>query len=258
MSPIKWKSWLVSVLVATAVALPLVGSTQALGQVLKAQQKRTRVAQESQERIDKVVKKTRSLEDRYKAALKEIEGLKVYNTLLGLQVDNQRTKMEDLRESIDQVEVINRQIVPIMTQMIDGLEQFVDLDVPFLLDKRQERVARLQELMERDDVTVAEKFRKVTEAYQIENDYGSTIESYKGTLTIDDSTRELDFLRVGRIALMYQSPDGKLSGAWDQQNRQWQALGSEYRNQIKFGLKIAKKQVAPDLALLPVQAPEAG
>jgi hypothetical protein len=154
--------------------------------------------------------------------------------------------------------VINRQIVPIMTQMIDGLEQFVDLDVPFLLDKRQERVARLQELMERDDVTVAEKFRKVTEAYQIENDYGSTIESYKGTLTIDDSTRELDFLRVGRIALMYQSPDGKLSGAWDQQNRQWQALGSEYRNQIKFGLKIAKKQVAPDLALLPVQAPEAG
>jgi cytoskeletal protein RodZ len=78
MSPIKWKSWLVSVLVATAVALPLVGSTQALGQVLKAQEKRTRVAQESQERIDKVVKKTRSLEDRYKAALKEIEGLKVY------------------------------------------------------------------------------------------------------------------------------------------------------------------------------------
>jgi len=258
MSPIKWKSWLASILVATTVSLPLVGSTQALGQVLQAQEKRTRVAQESQERIDQVVKKTRSLEDQYKAALKEIEGLKVYNTLLGLQVDNQKAKMEDLRESIDQVEVINRQIVPIMTQMIDGLEQFVALDVPFLLDKREERVALLKELMERDDISVAEKFRKVTEAYQIENDYGSTIESYKGTLTIDEATRELDFLRVGRISLMYQSPDGKLSGAWDQQNRQWQSLGNEYKNQIKFGLQIAKKQVAPDLVLLPVQAPEAG
>jgi hypothetical protein len=258
MSPTNWKFWLVAILAAPAILLPLSGSSQALEQILNAQQNRTRLAQESQETIDQVVKKTRGLEDRFKATLKEIEGLKVYNTLLGLQVANQKDKIEDLRISIDQVEVINRQIVPIMTQMIEGLDQFVELDVPFLKEKRQERVARLQELMERDDVSVAEKFRKVTEAYQIENDYGSTIESYKDTLVIDGATRELDFLRVGRIALLYQSPDGKLSGAWDQQNRQWQVLGNEYKNQIKFGLQIAKKQVAPDLVLLPVDAAEAG
>jgi hypothetical protein len=258
MSPTNWKFWLVAILAAPAILLPLSGSSQALEQILKAQQNRTRLAQESQETIDQVVKKTRGLEDRFKATLKEIEGLKVYNTLLGLQVANQKDKIKDIRTSIDQVEVINRQIVPIMTQMIAGLDQFVALDVPFLKDKREERVAKLQELMERDDVSVAEKFRKVTEAYQIENDYGSTIESYKDTLVIDGATRELDFLRVGRIALLYQSPDGKLSGAWDQQNRQWQVLGNEYKNQIKFGLQIAKKQVAPDLVLLPVDAAEAG
>ena len=206
MSPTNWKSWLVAVMVATVVSVPLSGSSQSLDQVLKGQQGRTRLAQESQERIDQVVKKTRSLEDRFKATLKEIEGLKVYNTLLGLQVENQKDKMEDLRASIDQVEVINRQIVPIMTQMIEGLDQFVALDVPFLLDQRQERVAKLQELMERDDVSVAEKFRKVTEAYQIENDYGSTIESYIDTLTIDGATREVDFLRVGRIGLAVSKP----------------------------------------------------
>jgi hypothetical protein len=258
MSPTNWNSWLVPALAAIAVSLPISGSSQTLGQVLKTQQGRTRLAQESQERIDKVVKKTRSLEDRFKATLKEIEGLKVYNTLLGLQVENQKAKMQDLRVSIDQVEVINRQIVPIMTQMIEGLDQFVELDVPFLLEERQERVAKLQELMERDDVSVAEKFRKVTEAYQIENDYGSTIESYIDTLTIDGATREVDFLRVGRIALIYQTRDGKLSGAWDQPSRQWQVLGNEYKNRVKEGLQIAKKQKAPDLILIPVQAPEAG
>jgi hypothetical protein len=142
--------------------------------------------------------------------------------------------------------------------MIEGLDQFVALDVPFLLEQRETRVAMLRELMERDDVSVAEKFRKVTEAYQIENEYGSTIESYKATLTIDGAKREVDFLRVGRISLMYQSQDGKLSGAWDQPSRQWHALGNEYKNQIKFGLQIAKKQVAPDLVLIPVHAPEAG
>jgi hypothetical protein len=145
-----------------------------------------------------------------------------------------------------------------MTRMIEGIEQFISLDVPFLIEEREERVANLQDLMERQDVTVAEKFRKVTEAYQIENDFGSTIESYKDTITIDDATREVDFLRVGRIALIYQTADGKSSGVWDQSSRKWQSLGNEYKNQIKFGLQIANKQVAPDLVLVPVDAPEAG
>jgi hypothetical protein len=258
MSPTNWKSWFVAVVATTAVALPLAGTSQTLDQILQKQQGRTKLAQESQERIDGVVKQTRSLEDQYKATLKEIEGLKVYNTLLSLQVDNQMLKMQDLRTSIDQVEVINRQIVPIMTQMIDGIDQFVELDVPFLKEERVERVAKLKELMERDDITVAEKFRKVTEAYQIENDYGSTIEAYKATLEIDGATREVEFLRVGRVALLYQSPDGKVSGAWDQGSRQWQALGSDYKNQIRQGLKIANKQIAPELVLLPIKAPEAG
>jgi hypothetical protein len=257
MSPFNWRSCFVAVSAAAAVTLPLAGFSQSLNQVLEAQHGRTRLAQESQERIDGVVKQTRSLEDQFKAALKEIDGLKVYNTLLSLQVDNQKLKMIDLRESIDQVEVINRQIVPIMTQMIEGLEQFVALDIPYLLDERQERVARLKDLMERDDVTVAEKFRKVTEAYQIENDYGSTIEAYKDTVNIDGGTREVDFLRVGRISLIYQSQDGKVSGAWDQSARQWLTLGNESKNQIKFALQIATKQKAPDLVLLPVPAPEA-
>ena len=256
MSPFNWKSWIVVVSAVGALSLPLTGVAQSLDQILSAQQGRTRLAQESQERVDSVVKQTRSLEDQFKAAMKEIDGLKVYNTLLGLQVDNQIAKMADLRESIDQVEVINRQIVPIMTQMIEGLEQFVVLDIPFLLEERQERVAKLIDLMERDDVTVAEKFRKVTEAYQIEMDYGSTIEAYKDTVNIDGGTREVDFLRVGRIALIYQSQDGKISGAWDQSARQWQALDDGYSSQIKFGLQIAKKQKAPDLVLLPIHAPE--
>jgi len=258
MSPINWKSWLAVAMAAMAVSLPLSGSSQSLDQILQKQQGRTKLAQESQQRIDTVVKQTRSLEDQFKATLKEIDGLKVYNTLLGLQVDNQNLKMADLRDSIDQVEVINRQIVPIMTKMIDGLEQFVELDVPFLLEERTARVELLNELMERDDITVAEKFRKVTEAYQIENDYGSTIEAYKSEITIDGATREVEFLRIGRLALLYQSPDGKVSGAWDKEAGQWVALGNEFKNQIRQGLKIANKQIAPELVLLPISAPEAG
>jgi septal ring factor EnvC (AmiA/AmiB activator) len=257
MSPRSWMSWFVAG-GAVCALLPSIAMAQSLDQVLNAQERRIRLAQESQDRIDNVVKQTRSLEDQYKSVLKEIEGLEVYNTLLQRQVDNQELQLADLDESLQQVEVINRQIVPIMTKMIESLEQFIELDVPFLLKERTERIAGLWELMERQDVTVAEKFRKVTEAFQIENDYGSTIEAYKDTLEVDGATRQMDFLRIGRIALLYQSEDGKVSGVWDQREGQYKPLGNEYRNQIKFGLQIARKQVAPDLVLLPVDAPEAG
>ena len=236
--------------------IPMILPAQTLSQILGTQTERTLIAQESQVRVDKVVTQTRSMEDQYRATLKEIDGLLIYNKLLELQIENQERVKVDLEQSIANVAIVNRQIVPVMTRMIDSLDQFIVLDVPFLNKERTDRVNGLKELMSRQDVTVAEKFRKVTEAYQIENDYGRTIETYKDTLEVDGAFLELDFLRIGRIALMYQSVDGKISGVWNQGTQSWDDASSE-RNQIKLGLSIAKKQVAPDLVILPVDSPEA-
>ena len=93
--------------------------------------------------------------------LKEIEGLRVYNAQLTKQIRSQEQEMGKLAESIDQVTLIERQITPLMLRMIDGLEQFVELDMPFLLDERRDRVARLREMMDRADVTASEKFSQV-------------------------------------------------------------------------------------------------
>ena len=238
------------------LTIPMILEAQALSQILGTQTERTLIAQESQVRVDKVVTQTRSMEDQYRATLKEIDGLLIYNKLLELQIENQERVKVDLEQSIANVAIVNRQIVPVMTRMIDSLDQFIVLDVPFLNKERTDRVNGLKELMSRQDVTVAEKFRKVTEAYQIENDYGRTIETYKDTLEVDGAFLELDFLRIGRIALMYQSVDGKRSGVWNQDTQSWDDA-SDQRNQIKLGLSIAKKQVAPDLVILPVDSPEA-
>src|SRR5690606_24303150 len=138
-----------------------------------------------QQRVDAVVNQTRSLADQYRQILREIEGLQVYNTLLERQVARQDQQKVTVRESIDQVTVIQRQIVPLMDRMISGLEQFVALDVPFLEEERKNRVNNLKTILERQDVSVAEKFRRVMEAYQIENEYGRTIENYKGSVEVD-------------------------------------------------------------------------
>lgn len=213
-------------------------------------------ARRSEARVDQVVDETRSLARQYRTITKETDGLKVYNTLLRRQVENQAREIADLQNSIEQVSVIERQVVPLMAQMVESLRQFVELDLPFLLKERRQRVAFLESLLERSDVTVAEKLRRVLEAYEIENDYGRTIETYKDSLQLDGASREVDFLRIGRIALLYQSVDAGLYGMWDRGKKAWAPLPGEYRNQIREGIRIARKQVAPNLLLLPVAAPE--
>ncbi len=257
MKVMKRGSCLLAECAAATVALQLAAQAQSLNDVIGVQQNRTTLAQESQQRIDGTVDQTRLLEDQYKAVLKETDGLRIYNQLLERQIGRQVAKMAELNDSIDRVAVVSRQIAPLMLRMIESVTQFVALDVPFLLEERQARVAQLELLLETQEITVAERFRKVMEAYQIENDYGRTIEAYTGTLTIDGATRNVEFLRIGRIALLYQTADGKLSGAWDQDERKWVELGNEYKNSIRQGLRIANKQIAPDLVLLPVDTPEA-
>ena len=231
---------------------------QAVDQIVAAEERRIQQAQASQDVIDGIVDETRDTVEEYRAVMKEVDGLIVYNTLLDRQIADQEQELSNLRTSIDSVTDIERQILPLLTRMIDGLDRFVALDVPFLAEERRERVVALRDLLGRADVTAAEKFRVVMEAWQIENDYGRTIFAYTGELEIGGTNREVDFLQVGRVSLVYQTPDGVNSGVWDQNNRQWVVLGSEYRNSIRQGLRLARNQIGPDLLLLPIAAPEEG
>jgi hypothetical protein len=239
--------------------LAVCGIAQAanLNDVISVSDKKLKVAQASQEKINELAEERRSLYDQYKAVLKEIEGLQVYNKQLNKQILTQRTDMERMRKTIEDVAVMQRQVTPLMLRMIEGLKQFVALDVPFLRTERNARITRLEDMMDDPNISVSEKFRAVMQAYQIESDYGSNIESYRETLTIDEEERQVDILRVGRIALVYQTPDGKYSGMWDTATNGWKELdSSSERSNIAKGLKIASKQTAPDLIILPVKAPE--
>ena len=227
---------------------------QSVDQIMQAEDRRLNLAQQSQERINNIVEGTRSLEDDYRSINKEIDGLKVYNRLMVAQTSGQSAVLEDIALSMDQVDVINRQIFPMMERMIDGLEQSVALDVPFLMEERTKRVNALKDTMERSDVSVAEKFRKVMEAYQIENEYGTSSETYTQTITKDDVTRSYNMLRVGRIGLYYQSDDAKITGRWDNEVRDWVEDDSA-RSEIRKGIRIAKQLIAPELIVIPVAAP---
>ena len=209
-------------------------------------------AANSQVKINTITDQIDSKLQQFKTINKEIDGLDIYNNQLRKQIDSQMKEMAALNASIDDVSVIERQITPLMMRMIEGLEQFVALDVPFLAEERNQRITSLKDMMDRADIAPSEKFRRVMEAYQVEMDYGRTLEAYAGLHIIDGQERNVDFLRVGRTALIYQTRDAALQGSWNKQSGQWEALPSSYRTQVTKGLRMAKKQLAPDLLMLPV------
>ncbi|HHJ35895.1 MAG TPA: DUF3450 domain-containing protein [Gammaproteobacteria bacterium] len=233
----------------------LASSAESLDKITKEGQRRIQEGKSAQNKVSKLSDRTADIVSDYKTVTKVVDGLVVYNDLLDVQISNQLSEAASIQQSIENVSTIERHVVPLMTRMIDSLEKFVELDVPFLAEERTERVEKLRKMMVRSDVSGAEKFRRVIEAYQIENDYGRTIEAYRGSLTFDDRTREVDFLRVGRVALLYQTIGRDTTGAWDSDSRQWVELSAaDYKQHVAQGIRIARKQVAPDLIVLPVAA----
>ncbi len=229
----------------------LSGSVLAQDQVKELEREgaeRTAQGRTVQKQVDSLNEESRSLIDEYYAHLKLVDGLKLYNAMLQRQLNNQAEEISILQNSIADVATVERQILPLMSRMIDGLDHFIGFDVPFLLEERQQRVADLRALLPRADVTVAEKTRRVMEAYQIENDYGRTIEAYRAKLDLDTASFDADYLRIGRVALMYRVVGSDDVGYWDHQNKTWVPLSSgKWRRYVEQGLKVARQEVAPEL-----------
>lgn len=247
------------VLLLVSASLMMVSATQAadVDDVVAAEKAKIGAAKSSQQRVDAIADEADELFQSFKQVNKQIEGLKVYNAQLEAQLADQRQTITDLESSIENATLMERQITPLTLKMINALEQFVTLDMPFLLDERRDRIARLHANQSRSDLSSAEKFRQVLEAYKIESEYGARIDSHTDTVMVDGKPREVILLRVGRIALIYQTPDQQITAAWDQQSRSWQVLDSgDYRSAVAEGIRIARKRAAVDMLQLPIPSPE--
>lgn len=246
-----------SLLLSLAVVLSGPASAATLNDIYQVAEQLNTQARQSQSRIDALTDQTRQLLTEYRTVLKEIEGLRVYNRQLERQISSQEQEMQRLERSISEVTVIERQITPLMIRMIDGLEQFVALDLPFLTTERNNRLESLRDMMDRADVSVSEKLNQILRAYQIENEYGRTMEAYDDTITVDGVERKVDVLKVGRVALVYQSPDGEATGMFNPVSSQWEPVGRTYSTAIRNGIRMARQQLSVDLVALPIRGAEA-
>jgi len=236
--------------------LVLQDPVEILGDSLFVQNDSTIDSKGSQEKITDLSIETQELLGEYRLVLQQIDRLIAYNDYVQRLITDQEEQIIDINRQLQEFALIERGIVPLMLESIETLDRFIDLDVPFLLEERKDRVNRLRVIMNESDITVSEKFRQIMDAYQIETSFGSDIEAYTGFLEIDGENRQVDFLRIGRTSLTYQTPDQNQTGFWNKQTKEWEDLPRKYTDYVKEGLRIAKKQITPDLIQLPVEAPK--
>ena len=203
-----------------------------------------RGSQESQRRVTRYAQQTSELLGEYRVTLQQLDRVRIYNDNLQAIVSDQEAEVASIETQLENFEETEQGIVPLMLDMIADLKAFIEADMPFQQQERADRIARLEDNMTDSGLTVSEKYRQM-------------IEAYEGTVNINGQDTQVDFLRVGRVVLAYQTRDESVTGMWNKQTRQWEVADSGYRRSVSDGLALAKKQAAPSLLVLPVAGAEA-
>jgi hypothetical protein len=242
-------------LIPSGASAQAAAPSEKLGTAMREQLDTDAAARAAQQRIEAIDDATLKMLSDYRRALADSESYATYARQLESQVSAQNEEMASIDRQLAEVETTSREVLPLMERMLATLKQFVDLDVPFLLAERRKRVAMLEAMMPRADVTLSEKYRRILEAYQIELDYGRTLEAYEAELGEGERARTVLFLRVGRVALLYQTLDGEETGFWDTESRSW-LVDDDYRHAFQEAVTVAKKLRAPEMLRVPLPAPK--
>lgn len=242
---------------ATILAVSLPVQAQNVGTALDTSEQALKNTAQSQERIDGLDEETQALLNDYRANLKQLEQLQRYNESQRRQIAAQEREKESLQQDIDLISSLQRSVQPLMDDMLSGLESLVAADVPFLLDEREARVERLKAIMDDPEQSPAQRYRLLVEAYQIENEYGRTIEAYRSDVTADGREYEnAQFLRVGRLALIFKTDDNEVLKIYNKRDEAWEDLDRSFLDPVKQGIRVAREQIPPELLRVPVLAPQ--
>ena len=197
-----------------------------------------------------------SVDQQFARELKLVEGLKVYNKQLDDQLKAQVVAKREILVSIDKAKALEPQLAPLLGKMLDALEKFVKADLPFNKDERMASIFRLKDLMTNPEATTSNRYRSIMDIYTVEMEYGNNYEAYQAVQNVDGQDIEVDMLRIGRVALYFQTKDQKTSAMWDTANNGWKVLPADTNRNIRTAIKVAAGKTAPVLLSLPLTAPE--
>jgi hypothetical protein len=205
----------------------------------------------SQNKVNRLAGETDALLNEYQALLKKTEYQKSYNEELRILKTEQLQALAELDQQLKDIVITKQQLLPLLREMVQTLEQFIKLDLPFRRTERLTSVDKLFKVLSSSSASISEKYRRVMEMYQAENDYNYDLEVYRDNVTLNEEELSVQVLRIGRSNLYFQTMDVNVSAMWNQERKSWDVLDNKYQLNIRKAMRIASKKAAPELLELP-------
>ncbi|KCZ94504.1 DUF3450 domain-containing protein [Hyphomonas johnsonii] len=240
---------IVAVTLIAGLAIP---AQAQLREALNTGEQATRRAEQVQEQINQLDDDRTDMVREYRTLLQRRDAAELYAKQQALVVQSQREEIESLTNQLGSIDDITAQTVPMLLSMVDDLKTFVEADLPFKKTEREARIDGLVGIMQQPDVTAAEQYRLIMDAYQAEMEYGRTISTWQEEIDIDGKPTTVDMFLYGRVALVYLTPNGKAS-RYNRTTGQWESLSGKFVPDIAKAIKVAQGKAQQDVLFAPVQ-----
>lgn len=231
---------------------PVVDDKALIEEAIKIEASSANAAANRQSYIDNMDSEIITLIGDIQFLSQQLDLTNIYNRQMQELINSQNNEITSINEQMVELDNTNRGILPKLEEMVLTLESIIQNDIPFLLDERFARIQDLKNILLQSNISTSEKFRRVFEAYQIENEYGRTIESYRDEIGVDGIKYNVEIFRLGRVGLYARTSDGRYNAMFSKKQNQWiKQRGID--NELVIALKIARKELPPSLLKLPVE-----
>ena len=240
------------VIAAALIAGLAIPAQAQLRQALDVGEQATRRAEQVQNQINQLDDERTDMVREYRTLLQRRDAADLYAKQQELVVASQREEITSLTEQLGSIDDITAQTVPMLLSMVEDLKAFVAADLPFKKTERSARLEALDGVMTQPDVTPAEQYRLIMEAYQAEMEYGRTISTWQEEIDIDGNPTTVDMFLYGRVALVYLAPNGK-AARYNRTTGSWEALPGKYVSDIQKAIRVAQAKAQQTVLFAPVQ-----
>lgn len=222
-----------------------------LDSALNAAKSSTQSSAASQQRVESLDDEADNMLREYRAVLQQRDNIDLFVQQQDIFLQSQKAEIDSLRKQLGTVEQIKQGMVPMMLTMTAAIEDSIRSDLPFSLGERLERVDRVKSVLSNPNVSPAEQYRQVLNAFEIEVSYGQGIDAYEGVHPTKPGN-SVDFVRFGRVALIYMTKDESEIARFNMETRGWDELDSGQALQVRQAIRIANGEAAPDIVTAPV------
>ncbi len=240
-----------AILATLVVGFTAPAVAQGLDRAIATGEQATRRAEQVQQQINQLDDERSDMVGEFRTLLQRKTAAELYARQQEAAVESQEREIASLTDQLSRVDEITSQTVPMLETLIDDLDAFIDADLPFRLEERKDRIARLREYLVDPNVSVTERYRQIMDAYTAEMEVGRKTDTWKETIAVDDKEVTVDMVLFGRVALVYMDPTGRYAKRYDRETSSWVDLENKYKAEIEKAIRIIQGKRTQDVMYVP-------